>query len=156
MTVYDQTPLYDITESKKSSIVCVSSRLSIPMLCKYLKVWERTTTRMMENAKTNRSSIIVGNMNIRKIKMLLMVRGKWIQPMFEYGRVPLNPEVRLYILKKYNFRCCNCGRVGPKNILHIDHIKPISKGGSNNEDNLQILCRSCNLKKHTNEWKGGL
>jgi hypothetical protein len=31
---------------------------------------------------------------------------------------------------------------------HVDHIKPIRLGGSNNADNLQILCATHNLEKH--------
>lgn len=94
-------------------------------------------------------------MNIRKIQMILMVKGKWIAPSFEYGRTQYHPEVRHYILKKFNFKCVECGATNKETTLHIDHIKPIVNGGSNNEDNLQVLCKKCNQVKHTDEWKGG-
>src|SRR5258708_6904879 len=31
--------------------------------------------------------------------------------------------------------------------IHIDHVAPLSKGGSNDEDNLVLTCSRCNLKK---------
>lgn len=32
-------------------------------------------------------------------------------------------------------------------VFHIDHKIPLSKGGTNGEDNLQLLCGRCNMRK---------
>jgi CRISPR/Cas system Type II protein with McrA/HNH and RuvC-like nuclease domain len=50
-----------------------------------------------------------------------------------------------YLTERDGRRCVYCGTVEGK--FHIDHIKPISKGGDNSFDNLQFLCETCNLKK---------
>ena len=36
------------------------------------------------------------------------------------------------------------------NNFHIDHIMPISAGGSNDDDNLQVLCLKCHQEKTEN------
>ncbi len=41
-------------------------------------------------------------------------------------------------------KCQNCGRVDN---LTLDHIIPISQGGTDNHKNLQCLCWRCNRKK---------
>ena len=50
------------------------------------------------------------------------------------------------IREKYGSICLACGQDGP---LSVDHVIPLSKGGSNYADNLQPLCLPCNLKKGT-------
>lgn len=50
---------------------------------------------------------------------------------------------------QYGFICPCCKEKEPKIKLEIDHIIPLSKGGSNFVENIQPLCRVCNAKKHT-------
>lgn len=62
--------------------------------------------------------------------------------------IPLNIRVR--VMSRDNFRCVFCGKspateLGTK--LHIDHILPFSKGGTNSLENLQTLCEACNTGK---------
>jgi 5-methylcytosine-specific restriction endonuclease McrA len=60
-------------------------------------------------------------------------------------RLPEN--ARLAIFEKYNFKCAMCNVPLTLVTPHIDHIKPLAKGGKNEESNYQPLCETCNLRK---------
>lgn len=48
---------------------------------------------------------------------------------------------------RYGHRCLMCGRREPEVKLTVDHVFPLSKGGSNTADNLAPLCSRCNKSK---------
>lgn len=63
-------------------------------------------------------------------------------------RQQLTPSLRYDIMKRDGFRCTICGRTAEDGVkLHVDHIKPVSKGGLTVPENLRTLCQDCNLGK---------
>lgn len=56
------------------------------------------------------------------------------------------PEhVKVAVFQRDGGQCRQCGYAGP--YVEYDHIIPRSKGGQNTVENIQLLCRQCNLKK---------
>ena len=75
-----------------------------------------------------------------------------------YGqRRRLNREAWTRLLARYGVACLNCGRTPPEIKLVPDHVVPVSRGGADNEDNLQPLCQHCNTKKGDQiiDYRGG-
>lgn len=52
------------------------------------------------------------------------------------------------LLKLQKSKCANCGAsIAKRENRHVDHVVPVSKGGANGKENIQLLCRKCNLTK---------
>lgn len=51
------------------------------------------------------------------------------------------------ILLRQGRKCVYCKNRLKGREYHVDHIVPLSRGGSNGPENLQMLCPSCNMKK---------
>ncbi len=50
------------------------------------------------------------------------------------------------MMERQGYKCVYCEKE-IKNNYSIDHIIPLSKGGSNYKQNIQLTCRSCNSRK---------
>lgn len=50
----------------------------------------------------------------------------------------------------YGNACANCGRIDVA--IHQDHKIPLARGGTDNIDNIQPLCKPCNSSKGTRVW----
>ena len=72
------------------------------------------------------------------------------------GRQSIPRELRHKVFARDGYRCRECGKGRDETSLEIDHIIPVSKGGTNHIDNLQTLCKECNRAKYTDEWVGGI
>lgn len=60
-----------------------------------------------------------------------------------HGEIP--QHIKNAVFQRDRGMCVQCGYFGE--YIEYDHILPRSKGGANTVDNLQLLCRGCNLKK---------
>ena len=54
------------------------------------------------------------------------------------------------IIRMQKNKCAYCRKRLPK-IYHVDHIFPLSKGGSNDKRNVQVTCPRCNLDKRAKD-----
>lgn len=87
------------------------------------------TRRSVEWAKANPDKIKAKNARRRERQ------GKWrTKEIAEFFRI---------VRERYPF----CLRCGTDQNLTIDHIMPITLGGDNSLDNLQVLCKLCNSSK---------
>lgn len=58
---------------------------------------------------------------------------------------------RVAILRRDRFRCRYCGAEPGESGLHVDHVHPRSKGGSDHHLNLVTACERCNREKADTE-----
>ena len=62
-------------------------------------------------------------------------------------RVVFPRRVKNGLFRAQKGRCAYCGYTHRTRYLVIDHKHPVSRGGGDEIDNLQLLCNSCNMRK---------
>lgn len=56
----------------------------------------------------------------------------------------VSKRLRYEVLRRDNHACRYCGRTAPEVELTVDHVVPVSLGGSDDPKNLVAACRDCN------------
>ncbi len=59
----------------------------------------------------------------------------------------LSKRLRYEILRRDNHACRYCGATAPAAELTVDHVTPVSLGGTDDPANLVTACRDCNAGK---------
>ena len=64
-------------------------------------------------------------------------------------------RIRHRIQVRDKYRCQTCLRAGrhapPDPSNEVDHVVPLCQGGTNRDDNLEIICSECHIAKTTRE-----
>jgi hypothetical protein len=63
-------------------------------------------------------------------------------------RKQIGDKTKKELFKKYFYQCAICGDPGAKK-LHADHRVPAIRKGTNDKENLQVLCSHCNIIKRS-------
>jgi 5-methylcytosine-specific restriction endonuclease McrA len=74
---------------------------------------------------------------------------------YEAGRALSDPELRRRVFERDGHRCRACS--SPE-LLAVDHVVAVINGGSDDFENLQTLCRTCNSskgRKQSAAWRRG-
>jgi len=102
---------------------------------------EKNRARLAEYTK-NYNAAHPSDRNARNSAYRALVAGATIGNMAEikeiYRKAKEEPKVRCYL----------CGDLIKMGDRHVDHIMPLSKGGSHRPSNLAVACASCNMQKH--------
>ena len=87
----------------------------------------------------------LGNIHIKEIKVILMYNKP---SKTKRKRTNIPRGLRHEVFKRDGYKCVECGASKEDGAtLHVDHKIPVSKGGTDELDNLQTLCSDCNLNK---------
>ena len=150
----DDGPQVEDADSLLEAIVNGSDKrgryFADPRLLRRLFWWEETSPESVAawiGALSDRNEIVVGpygrSCYTDATVEILQIVNRQRFPRF-YERAPIPPSVRQAVYDRDGWRCLHCGA---RDQLSLDHMIPWSKGGGDEPENLQTLCRPCNSRK---------
>ena len=103
----------------------------------YVKKWREENIEYRKGVEKtyrlcNKDKLRIKNMNRRAA---VRTQGK------------LSTGLAVRLLKLQRGKCACCGEALGAD-YHLDHIMPLALGGTNTDDNMQLLTATCNMQKH--------
>lgn len=71
------------------------------------------------------------------------------------NRPKISRGKRARVYRRDGHKCVRCGEDDLKK-LTLDHITPVSRGGGDGDENLQTMCRRCNILKGSKTGGNGM
>ena len=87
------------------------------------------------------------------VQFLTEVKNRFFEELS--GRIKFKDEQRVKIAQKFKFKCNICKCCIKETKFEIDHIRSLANGGTNEEPNLQPLCKPCHKDKCKSEHEDG-
>lgn len=75
---------------------------------------------------------------------------------FKHERIEITDKLRNLVFDRDKCVCKVCQKKYCKEAFDIDHIKPLSAGGKNELNNMQLLCKGCHKVKSQQESETGV
>ena len=101
----------------------------------------QTDTQLITRDPFHEANVVLHRYYGLEAEFTPMNLGCWFLMLFD-GEVPMTTESRV-LKEKPTGPCALCSEPA----VEIDHIVPLSRGGSNEPENLQALCKGCNNEK---------
>lgn len=116
----------------------------------YRNISKRWAKKHPATHRASRDRWVARHPELYRKRCIMYVQNRKAR-MNQNGGVFTDLDIDALILKQ-NKRCAACGK---RRKLTVDHVVPVTKGGSNDPSNLQLLCKPCNSSKGVrdhDEW----
>ena len=116
-----------------------------PRVTKVIKRWQDKFMPVLIKKHGNHAKRIFHRLMKKSstLRSTLKRRSKEYEVVFDISL----PTIRNLLLRHYSKQCIYCDNILDVSNMVCDHIVPISSGGPSISQNLEMICKRCNIRK---------